>query len=224
MSYKVALTSQTGDCGKSAIAFTLALEAYKNKKHSKIIDLDKEHKTCSLWKDDREHLNIRPKINVVSVLSAQEAIDIDESDFLTIYDCPSRASEAIIHISKHVDLVVIPTPPNKKSILLHLWMIAKLINHIPASKISILFTRVKTPSELSKARHLIKSSDIEGRTLSEIGIKILDSHIKEKTGYGIALNNSYWLTDTSYLPLNFDAKEAILEIMSTLIYNNQNND
>jgi hypothetical protein len=141
------------------------LEALKNKKDAHIIDLDREHQTCALWQQDRQNFGIKPDIQVTSVLSAQEAIEADQSDFLTVYDCPSRASEAIVRIAGHVDLIVIPTPPNKKSVLLHLAMIARLLDHVPAQKISILFTRVKTVSEMVRARNLIENSDIAGQTL-----------------------------------------------------------
>ena len=222
MSYKITIVSQTGDCGKSALAFTLALESQKNRCAARIYDLDIEHQTCLDWQRDRQNFGIKPSIEVVGASSAQKAIDGEPGEFLTIYDCPSRATRTIEKIVQHVDLVIIPTPPSKKSIVLHIGLVAKLLKYISADKMAILLTRVKTENEEAMARTLFEISEINENAFGDYGVEIFNSHISEKTGYGIALNNGYGLTDTSYLSLNLSAREVVLEIMSKLIFNHNN--
>jgi len=220
MSYKIAVISQTGDCGKSAISLTLALEALKSKREVKIIDLDKEHQSCIHWKNDRELFEVKPALDVTLADNGAEAIEADEGAFATIFDCPSRATELTPKIAAHVDLVVIPTPPNQKSIREHLKLVAMLLKKkIPAHKISIMLTRVKTESEEDNARHILNNSDIAGQTLEELGVKIYDASIFDKAGYSAALDRSEGLTDTYYKSLNSEAKIAINEIMFQALEN-----
>ena len=222
MSFKIAFISQTGDCGKSALAFSLALETLRKGKNAKIIDLDKEHTTTSEWASDRERYDITPLVSVQRVSSALEAIDAEEDNFLTIYDCPSRANEATAKIADHVDLVVIPTPTSIKSMTLHIDLIRRLLTHVEAHKIAVLFSRVKTDSQHVIGLNFMENPDIDvknGLDLKQAGVSIFENYIKDMTGYEIALNNAYGLTDTSHLNLNQSAKHAMNEIMLKLVIN-----
>lgn len=207
---KLAIISQCGNGGKSAIAQAIAVEAENNGLQPGLVDLDHEHRTSLLWGEQRQQQGIEPIIPVRSPKSAREAAVLVGDYDIIIYDCPSRATQATRTIARAADLVLQPVlPGSKKDADLALHTFNQLIaDGCPPSHLAFIFTRTASEAELVKTNAYMQAA--------ELGVHFLKTHIPERPGYRAALTDGYAITQTPYLSLNLTAKAAVREILSLL--------
>src|SRR5271166_798078 len=108
----VALVSQKGGVGKSALARTLARDAAAAGLVVKLADLDVQQGTCLDWSRDRNAAGVEPSVSVESFRSAAAALAIRDKVDLLILDGPARTSQATLEIARVADVVVQPSGPS----------------------------------------------------------------------------------------------------------------
>jgi chromosome partitioning protein len=105
----IALISQKGGVGKSALARLLAVEFQRAGWSVKIADLDTKQGTSTKWKARRDRANIQPEIPVEKFLTVQRAIREAERYDLVVLDGPAHAEKGGLDMARAADLVLMPT-------------------------------------------------------------------------------------------------------------------
>jgi chromosome partitioning protein len=105
----IALISQKGGVGKSALARLLAVEFLRAGWHVKIADLDTMQGTSTKWKARRDRANIQPEIPVEKFATVERAIREAERFDLLLLDGPAHAEQGGRNMAKAADLVLMPT-------------------------------------------------------------------------------------------------------------------
>ena len=81
---KIALISQNGDIGKSALACTIATEIARQGTKTVCIDLDREHRELADWMEIRQFAGLSPIFEVVTAKNAKEALSLCPADAVSI--------------------------------------------------------------------------------------------------------------------------------------------
>jgi chromosome partitioning protein len=105
----IALVSQKGGVGKSALARVLAVEYVRAGWNVKIGDLDTKQGTATRWKVRRDQANIQPEIPVEKYATIDRAVRDATGFDLMILDGPAHAEKGGLAMAKAADLVLMPT-------------------------------------------------------------------------------------------------------------------
>jgi chromosome partitioning protein len=105
----IALISQKGGVGKSALARLLAVEFIRAGWQVKIADLDTMQGTATKWKARRDRANLQPEIPVEKFATVDRAVREAERFDLVLLDGPAHAEQGGRGMAKASDLVLMPT-------------------------------------------------------------------------------------------------------------------
>lgn len=105
----VALISQKGGVGKSAMARLLAVEFMRAGWRVKIADLDTMQGTTTKWKARRDRGGIQPEIPVEKFATVERAVREAERFDLVLLDGPAHAEQGGRSMAKMSDLILMPT-------------------------------------------------------------------------------------------------------------------
>lgn len=201
----VALVSQKGGVGKSALARTLARDAVVAGLTVKVADLDVQQGTCSDWNRDRNAAGIEPAISVESFRSAAAALASRHTVDLLILDGPARTSQATLEIAKAADIIVQPSGPSADDLrpVVRTWR-ELLAAGIPADHLAVALNSVGSDAEEQDARAFLARADIIA----------LGSALPERIAYRHALNAGRAMTETRYPALNGLASSLIQDIIN----------
>ncbi len=200
----VALVSQKGGVGKSALARTLAREAAAAGLSVKLADLDVQQVTCTDWNRDRNAAGIEPAISVESYRSATAALAIRDKVDLLILDGPARTSAATLEIARVADVIIQPSGPSADDLrpVVRTWR--ELVEAgIPASRLAVALNCLGSDAEEVDARGFLKRADVVA----------LGHALPERVAYRQALNGGRAMTETRYPALNKLASSLIQDII-----------
>ncbi len=105
----IALISQKGGVGKSALARLLAVEFIRAGWQTKIADLDTQQGTSTKWKARRDRAALQPEVPVEKFATTERAIREADRFDLVILDGPAHAEQGGRVMAKASDLVLMPT-------------------------------------------------------------------------------------------------------------------
>jgi chromosome partitioning protein len=201
----VALVSQKGGVGKSALARTLARDAVAAGLIVKLADLDVQQGTCLDWNRDRNAAGVEPEISVESFRSAAAALAARDKVDLLILDGPARTSQATLEIARVADVVVQPSGPSADDLrpVVRTWR--ELVSSgIPAANLAVALNCIGTDAEETDARGFLERAEIQA----------LKQALPERAAYRQALNAGRAMTETRYPALNNMASSLIQDIIS----------
>jgi len=201
----VALVSQKGGVGKSALARTLARDAVAAGLTVKLADLDVQQGTCLDWNRDRNAAGVVPEISVESFRSAGAALAMRDKVDLLILDGPARTSQATLEIARLADVVVQPSGPSADDLrpVVRTWR--ELVTAgIPVTHLAVALNCVGTDAEEADARGFLQRAEIEA----------LRQALPERAAYRQALNVGRAMTETRFPALNNMASSLIQDIIS----------
>ena len=105
----IALISQKGGVGKSALARLLAVEFTRAGWQVKIADLDTMQGTSTKWKARRDRAALQPEIPVEKFATVERAAREADRYDLVLLDGPAHAEKGGRDMAKLSDLVLMPT-------------------------------------------------------------------------------------------------------------------
>jgi chromosome partitioning protein len=203
----VALVSQKGGVGKSALSRGIACEAAKNGLSVKIADLDTQQGTCVDWNRTRLEKGIEPVIAVEAFATAAQALKIAGQYDLLIIDGPARASAGTLEIARVANLVVQPSGASNDDLRPAVKEFHALVKAgIPRDKLVFALSRIGTPAEEEAARAYIK----------EAGYSVLHGCLFERPAYRQAHNGGRAITETYYKNLNEQADALIQALIDKI--------
>ena len=109
MAYILAIVSQKGGVGKSALARLMAVEAAKGGLNVKIADLDVQQTTCVNWAARRADNGLEPNIRAEVFRNPETAIKEARNFDLYIIDGAPHSSPETLKACRAANTVVIPT-------------------------------------------------------------------------------------------------------------------
>lgn len=207
MAWIVALISQKGGVGKSAVARALAREATNGDIKTKLADLDLEQATSAEWHRRRLASGLPPAASVEIFPTAKAAISAAGDSDLLIIDGPARASKGTSEIAKVADLIVQPTGASLDDLVPAIKVFNALVKDgVPRSKLVFALSRVGTDAEEAEARYYIEQT----------GYETLAGCLFEKPAYRKAMNSGLAVTETRYKGLNERADELIQALIDKI--------
>ena len=203
----IALVSQKGGVGKSALARTLAREAAAAGLTVKLADLDVQQGTCTDWNRDRNAAGLEPSISVESFRSATSALAVRDLIDLLILDGPARTSQATLEIARVADVIVQPSGPSVDDLrpVVRTWR-ELLAAGIPVSRLAVALNCLGSDAEEADARGFLERADVVA----------LPKALPERIAYRQALNSGRSMTETRYPALNKLASALIQDIISKI--------
>ena len=105
----IALISQKGGVGKSALARLLAVEVAKSGWATKIADLDPAQGTSTKWKARRDVAGFQPDVAVEKFRTVERALKEADRFDLMLLDGPAHAEQGGRVMASASDLVLMPT-------------------------------------------------------------------------------------------------------------------
>jgi chromosome partitioning protein len=145
----IALISQKGGVGKSALARLLAVEFLRAGWTVKIADLDTMQGTSTKWKARRDRAKLQPEIPVEKFATVDRAIREAERFDLILLDGPAHAEKGGRDMARAADLVLTEAAYELEE------------NGITRSKIWFVFCRTTgSPAEDLAARDYLKRAGI----------------------------------------------------------------
>jgi len=201
----VALVSQKGGVGKSALARTLARDAAAAGLVVKLADLDVQQGTCLDWSRDRNAAGVEPSVSVESFRSAAAALATRDKVDLLILDGPARTSQATLEIARVADVVVQPSGPSADDLrpVVRTWR--ELVTAgIATKRLAVALNCVGSDAEEADARAFLERAEIEP----------LKQALPERVAFRQALNSGRAMTETRYPALNSMASSLVQDIIS----------
>jgi chromosome partitioning protein len=158
----IALISQKGGVGKSALARLLAVEFLRAGWAVKIADLDTMQGTSTKWKARRDRAKLQPEIPVEKFATVDRAIREAERFDLILLDGPAHAEKGGRDMARAADLVLMPTGYGLDDLEAQTEAAYELEeNGIARSKIWFVFCRTTgSPAEDLAARDYLKRAGI----------------------------------------------------------------
>jgi chromosome partitioning protein len=201
----IALVSQKGGVGKSALARTLARDAVAAGLTVKLADLDVQQGTCLDWSRDRNAAGIEPSVSVESFRSASAALATRDKVDLLILDGPARTSQATLEIARLADVIVQPSGPSADDLrpVVRTWR-ELVAAGIPDARLAVALNCIGSEAEEADARGFLERA----------GIEPLKQTLPERVAYRQALNSGRAMTETRYPALNGMASSLIQDIIS----------
>src|SRR5262245_44217198 len=108
MAIVVAFVSQKGGVGKSTLARALAISAVKTGLTVKIVDLDPEQATITVWAQTRDRHKVSPSIKIDPFRFVKDAVASTQGEEFVIIDTPGGISDAVAEIAAHATFLVQP--------------------------------------------------------------------------------------------------------------------
>lgn len=189
----IALVSQKGGVGKSALARTLARDAVAAGLTVKLADLDVQQGTCGDWNRDRNAAGFEPAISVESFRNAAAALAVKSSVDLLILDGPARTSQATLEIANMADVIVQPSGPSADDLrpVVRTWR-ELIVAGVSEDRLAVALNCVGSDAEEQDARAFLARADIVA----------LKCALPERIAYRHALNAGRAMTETRYPALN----------------------
>ena len=158
----IALISQKGGVGKSAIARLLAVEFIRAGWQVKIADLDTMQGTVTKWRARRDRAKLQPEIPVEKFATVERAVREAERFDLVLLDGPAHAEQGGKAMAKASDLVLMPTGYGLDDLEAQVEAAYELEESgIERGKIWFVFCRITgSPSEDQSARDYLKRAKI----------------------------------------------------------------
>jgi chromosome partitioning protein len=200
----VALVSQKGGVGKSALARTLAREAAAAGLTVKLADLDVQQGTCTDWNRDRNAAGLEPAVSVESYRSATSALAVRDKVDLLILDGPARTSAATLEIARVADVIIQPSGPSVDDLrpVVRTWR-ELLSAGIDPSRLAVALNSFGSDAEEADARGFLDRAEVT----------TLEHALPERVAYRQALNSGRAMTETRYPGLNKLASSLIQDII-----------
>jgi len=200
----VALVSQKGGVGKSALARTLAREVASAGLTVKLADLDVQQGTCTDWNRDRNAAGIEPAISVESYRNATAALAARDKVDLLILDGPARTSAATLEIARVADVIVQPSGPSVDDLrpVVRTWR-ELLEAGISFERLAVALNCLGSEAEEADARGFLERANVVA----------LPHALPERIAYRQALNGGRAMTETRYPNLNRLASSLIQDII-----------
>ena len=211
----IAFVSQTGNVMKTTLAAAMAVELVKAGVMTLAIDLDVEHRSLTLWGEDRkaQHPGREP-VTVVPATSAEAALTLAGSAAgyqVAIIDCPSRASEATLAIAEAADLVVLPIVPGRKDVLLTAITISTLLRvGVKVESLALVLTRMLTEPEVRDHKSWL-GNFMRGH--DPVDLMVIEAALFEKPAYRIAVSRGLAITEVAPVSLRKTARAAVDELI-----------
>lgn len=208
MPVKIGVVSQKGGVGKSTLCRLIAREYAAADWNVKIADMDIKQSTSFNWNARRMEHGILPDIAVEQFGRMSQALRIQDSYDLLVFDGAPHSTAMTLEIAKDVDLVILPTgtPVDDLEPTLRLAHELKQ-NGIPREKMAVALCRVgESDRELEDAREYIKLT----------GYYLLPVEIQERTAYKQASDEGKALSETPFKTLN-DKAQLFAEQIETRI-------
>lgn len=158
----IALISQKGGVGKSALARLLAVEFQRAGWLVKIADLDTMQGTSTKWKARRDRTSLQPEIPVEKFATVERAVREAERFDLIVLDGPAHAEKGGRDMARAADLVLMPTGYGLDDLEAQAEAAYELEeNGIPRQKIWFVFCRTTgSPAEDQAARDYLVRAKI----------------------------------------------------------------
>jgi chromosome partitioning protein len=203
----VALVSQKGGVGKSALARTLAREAAAAGLVVKLADLDVQQGTCTDWNRDRNAAGLEPAVSVESYRNATSALAVRDRVDLLILDGPARTSAATLEIARVADVIIQPSGPSADDLrpVVRTWR-ELLGAGIERSRLAVALNGLGSDAEEADARGFLDRAEVTA----------LGHALPERVAYRQALNSGRAMTETRYPALNKLASGLIQDIIGKI--------
>ncbi len=200
----IAMVSQKGGVGKSALARTLARDAVVAGLTVKLADLDVQQGTCLDWSRDRNAAGIEPSVSVESFRNAVAALATRDKVDLLILDGPARTSQATLEIARVADVLVQPSGPSADDLrpVVRTWR-ELVAAGIPVERLAVALNCVGSDAEEADARGFLGRADVSA----------LPHALPERIAFRQALNTGRSMTETRYPNLNSMASVLIQDII-----------
>jgi len=201
----IAVVSQKGGVGKSALARTFAAEFVKAGWKTLLADCDHGQASSLRWSEKRT-ANGYQEVPCRVFRQVSDAIKAESDYDLVIIDGAPHASRGTAQAAAASVLTVIPTGSSVDDLQPGIALAQELFEYLGAKK--ILFALMKTTSE-----HQEKECR---ETIEAMGFVALDSAVQMRTGYIEALDAGLGLTETKYAPLNASASAVVQSAINLL--------
>lgn len=204
MPLKIGVVSQKGGVGKSTLCRLIAREYARAEWNVKIADMDLKQSTSFNWNARRMQNNIQPEIAVEQFARISQALRIQDSYDLIVFDGAPHSSSMTLEIAREVDLVVLPTGTPVDDLEPTLRLAHELKQkEVPREKLAVALCRVgDSERELEEAREYVKLT----------GYYLLPGEIPEKTAYKLASDEGKALSETQFSTLSEKAKQFVEHI------------
>jgi chromosome partitioning protein len=188
MTTVVAFVGQKGGVGKSTLARALATSAMRAGLVVKMVDLDPQQATITIWAHARDRYKVSPSIKVDTFLSVKDALASTQMDDFVIIDTPGGIGDAIAEIAVRATLLVQPTSPSIDDLYPAVFVFQALERvGISRDKFAFALCRTLADDEASDARAY----------LGGLGYTILTGDIPEHLDYRKAMNQGRAITEAS---------------------------
>lgn len=205
--YSIAVVSQKGGVGKSALARTLATEFSRAGWETKIADLDVSQGTSTEWTRRRKHYQLEPDVQAEPCGNILKAKRLSEGYDLLIFDGQPHASQQTLKVAAEANLVVIPLKigADEKAPALNL---AKALakKGIEPLRIAFLFNQI-ADADAALVRDTYE--DVVNH-----GFPTSPNYIRYRTAYSRALDQGKALTEVTHAGLKKEAQAAIGDLIS----------
>lgn len=201
----IAVVSQKGGVGKSALARTLAAEFMKAGWDTLLADCDHGQSTSGRWCEKRTSNGFQ-EVPYRVFRQVSDAIKAESDYDLVIIDGAPHASRGTLQAAAASTITVIPTGSSVDDLQPGIALAQELEGELDAQK--IVFALMKTTSE-----HQEKECK---ETIEAMGFRALDGAIHMRTGYIEALDSGLALTETKYSPLNASASIVVQSAINLL--------
>jgi chromosome partitioning protein len=203
----IALISQKGGVGKSALSRALAVEAARNGFTAHIADLDAQQFTATEWASLRARGRFEPSVTATTYTTLKQALDGMPRCDMLILDGPARTSAGTLDIAKIADLVIQPTGAGRDDLDPAIRTFHELVaKRIASRKLVMVLSRILGDSEAKEAR----------RYIVDAGYAVADGHVIERISYRTAMNIGRALTETEYDTLNDKAREVVTNLVNRI--------
>jgi chromosome partitioning protein len=205
MAIVVAFVSQKGGVGKSTLARALATSAVRTGLAVKIVDLDPEQATITVWAQTRDRYEVSPSIKVDAFRFVKDALASARGEEFVIIDTPGGISDAVAEIAAHATFLVQPTSPSVDD-LYPAVLVFRALERVGVSRDQLSFAVCRTlaDDEASNARAY----------LSELGFAVLAGDIPERLEYRTAMNQGRAITEASQEVLSARADAMIADLLA----------
>lgn len=205
----IAVISQKGGVGKSAISRTLAVEYAKSGWSVKIADLDTGQGSTTNWKARRDQNGLKPEIPVEKYATVSRAILDAEQFDLMVLDGPAFAEKGGLRMAESADLVIIPTSYSLDDLMPQVETAQDLVTSgIDPEKIKFIFCKADgSESEDLSARRYLKRA----------GMTVLTNVMPERASIRHASNNGQAASEVPHRSVRNRVIPLAVEIANIII-------
>lgn len=207
MGYKIAVVSQKGGVYKSTLSRALATTYAAAGWNVKIADHDISQSTSFAWLQRRLERGIEPVVAVETFGTVGSALKVADAYDLMIFDGAGQATKSTAEMSRHADLVVLPTGLSIDDLHPTITLANSLTSKegVPIERIAIAVCKVgDSKRELQEARDY----------LSQTPYFVLDGQIPEKTSFRRAQDIGLSIVETPFKGPKAQADELIQNIIN----------